>query len=82
MCPGYFFLNADVCIPETPPPLESANVCNWVPPPPLKIAVVLCGRPPRVKVNLKAFLQAFTYFPLQPGHFDFDDLLMIFLTVS
>ena len=42
---GYFFKNADVCIPETPPPLESANVCNWVPPPPLKIADVLCGRP-------------------------------------
>ena len=37
--------NADVCIPETPPPLMSANVCNWVPPPPLKIADVLCGRP-------------------------------------
>ena len=48
--PGYFLKNADVCIPETPPPLMSANVCNWVPPPPLKVADVLCGRP------LKAFL--------------------------
>ena len=37
--------NADVCIPETPPPLMSANVCNWVPPPPLKVVDVLCGRP-------------------------------------
>ena len=45
MCPGYFLKNADVYISETPPPLESANVCNWVPPPPLKIADVLCGRP-------------------------------------
>ena len=43
--PDYFFKNADVCIPETPPPLMSANVCNWVPPPPLKVADVLCGRP-------------------------------------
>ena len=45
LCPDYFFKNADVCIPETPPPLMSANVCNWVPPPPLKVADVLCGRP-------------------------------------
>ena len=36
---------ADVCIPETPPPLESPNVCNLDPPLPLKIADVLCGRP-------------------------------------
>ena len=43
--PGYFLKNADVCIPETPPPLESANVCNWVPPPPLEIVDVLCGWP-------------------------------------
>ena len=33
--------SVDVCIPETPPPLMSANVCNWVPPNPLKIADVL-----------------------------------------
>ena len=45
ICPGYLKKNSDVCIPQTPPPLESANVCNWVPPPPLKIADVLCGRP-------------------------------------
>ena len=43
ICPCYFKINADVCIPQTP--LESANVCNWVPPPPLKSADVLCGRP-------------------------------------
>ena len=49
LCPDYFLKNADVCIPETPPPLMSANICNWVPPPPLKVADVLCGRP------LKAF---------------------------
>ena len=36
---------ADVCILQTPTPLESANVCNSDPPPPLKIADVLCGRP-------------------------------------
>ena len=36
---------ADVCNPETPPPLESANVGNLDPPPPLKIADVLCGWP-------------------------------------
>ena len=48
LCPGTntsVAENADVYIPETPPPLMSANVCNWVPPPPLKIADVLCGRP-------------------------------------
>ena len=32
---------ADVCNPETPTPLESANVCNLDPPPPPKN----CGRP-------------------------------------
>ena len=37
MCRGYFKKYADVCIPETPPPLMSANVCNWVPPPPQKL---------------------------------------------
>ena len=37
MCPGYVIKNADICIPETPPPLKSANVCNWVPPPPSKL---------------------------------------------
>ena len=42
-----FSWNADVCIPETPPPLMSANVCNWVPPSPKKIADVLYGRPLR-----------------------------------
>ena len=47
ICPGYILKNADVCIPQTPPPLELANVCNWIPPPPLKIADVLCGWPPR-----------------------------------
>ncbi len=36
----YLFKNADVCLPETPTPLESANVCNWVPPPPKN-----CGHP-------------------------------------
>ena len=52
ICPGYFQKkNADVCIPETPPPLMSANVCNWVPPPPLEIADVLCGRPLRGNKN-------------------------------
>ena len=55
ICHGYFSKNADVCIPQTPPPLESANVCNWVPPPPLKNADVLCGRP------LTNFAQAFYY---------------------
>ena len=48
LCPGTntsVAENADVCIPETPPPLMSADVCNWEPPPPLKTADVLCGRP-------------------------------------
>ena len=44
-CHGYFKKYADVCFPETPPPLMSAYVCNWVPPSPLKTADVLCGRP-------------------------------------
>ena len=43
--PVYFSKNADVCVPETPSPLMSANICNWVPPPPLKVEDVLCGRP-------------------------------------
>ena len=52
ICPGNFLKNADVCIPQTPPPLQSANVCNWVPPPPLKIVDVLCGRPLTVLSDL------------------------------
>ena len=44
---GKFSKIADVCISETPTPLESATVGNLDPPPPLKIADVLCGRPQR-----------------------------------
>ena len=55
ICPGYFQENADVCIPQTPPPHKSSNVCNWVPTPPIKIADVLCGRPLSIVAVHKVF---------------------------
>ena len=41
----FFSKNADICIPETPSPIELANVGNLDSPSPLKSANVLYGRP-------------------------------------